>query len=118
MKTKNQTKITKAEFESRFAGVVAPVSRNAPHPEFNPQGINESRFEDECRGKRWRILFLEKGQSVDVDWISEGRCDAHHEFDKELVRCFRAVGVKSNIHVTLRDREMRREFEYDLQIES
>ena len=116
-KEKTNTKITEKQFKKRFKGVISPPCRGAKYPRFRKYGINESKFEDGCRYKECGIRFLEKTQSVKVNWITQESCFEHSAFDAELTRCFKLLGVSGGVHVLLRDRDGYDKFEYDLLIE-
>lgn len=114
---KTKSKMTEKEFKERFKGVICPTCRGAKYPRFRRYGINESKFEDCCRHKGFRIQFFEETQSVKVDWLTQESCFQHSAFDAELTRCFKVIGVTGGVHVSLRDRDGYHKFEYALLIE-
>ena len=102
--------MTEIEFRKKFVGAIAPDYRGAPYPEFDPAGINESKFSDELRFKGWDIKFVidADGSIVKVKllWESQSWDEAGAAgFVAEVKRCFSFIGYKGDVHVHLYDRD-------------
>jgi len=96
--------MTEKEFDKKFHEVIGPTCRGAAYPEFDPAGINESKFEDACRYKEYDVSFNEKHQTIKIDWKTQEDCSHHEKFVEELVRCFKHIGFEGLIKLRLYDR--------------
>ena len=55
----------------REINVAGPMYRGAPYPKFNPKKINESKFEDGLRAKRWEASINLAENTGHVVWESQ-----------------------------------------------
>ena len=107
--------MTSEEFNDTFLGVFGLPYAGGCYPAFEPYGINEKNFAHELRCKHADIDINDEGV-LTVTWCSlepftrEDRDD----FDKELIRCARAVGYAGNINVRLFDRDYYCDYGYGL----
>lgn len=97
--------MTNKEFDKKFHGVISPKCRGAAYPKFDPAGINESKFEDDCRYKECDIDFNSEHGIVKIDWTTQSNCSCHKMFVEELVRCFKHIGFDGLIKLRLHDRD-------------
>lgn len=97
--------------------VEGPEYCGAPYPAFNKKAINESRFDDGLRGKRWNCEIRAGGGYV--DWLSQEDEDPTESWETEIKRAFKANGLKkgSKIHVRFGSRDTSYIHEYDLEIQ-
>ena len=82
---------------SKTINVLGPAYRGAPYPEFNEMCINESRFEDELRGKAWDASI--KNGVGHVEWLSYSGEDPTDSWETEVKRAFKANGLKDGAHI-------------------
>ena len=82
---------------SKIINVLGPAYRGAPYPEFNEMCINESRFEDELRGKAWDASI--KNGVGHVEWLSYSGEDPTDSWETEVKRAFKANGLKDGAHI-------------------
>ena len=97
---------TKTLFDKKFLGVISPECSGASYPEFNPAGINESRFSHSLRPKEYAIRVV-NDDTIEIDWKSQN-WDYDHGIDSlvaEINRCFAYIGlnVEVKLHVHARD---------------
>ena len=107
--------MTSEEFNDTFQGVIGPAYVGARYPEFDPFGINEKNFAHELRCKHADIYVNDDGV-LTVKWCSQDPFtrEDRDDFDKELIRCARAVGYAGNISVRLFDRDDYCDYGYGL----
>ena len=96
--------------------VLGPAYRGAPYPAFNEMCINESRFEDELRGKWWDV-FIENGVGH-VMWLSQEGENPTDRWETEVKRAFKANGLKdgARIDVQFWSRDVGYVHEYELHV--
>ena len=96
--------------------VLGPAYRGAPYPAFNEMRINESRFEDELRGKVCDAS-IENGVGC-IEWLSEVGEDPSYRWENEVKRAFKANGLKdgARIDVQFGSRDVGYVHEYELYV--
>ena len=90
-----------------FEGVNGPDYCGAPQPEFNPNAINESEFDDNFRYKNWSIVFNDENE-IDLFWTTQGtfECDEVYTFLNEVSRCIhKSIGYTGNVNVEMISRD-------------
>ena len=94
--------------------VLGPAYRGAPYPAFNEMRINESRFEDELRGKQWDAR-IENGVGC-IEWLSQEEENPTDRWENEVKRAFKANGLKdgARIEVLFGSRDVGYVHEYEL----
>ena len=98
-----------------WISVNGPEYRGAPYPEFDPLKINESAFEDDLRGKEWAAYICD-GVGY-VKWLSQLEEHATDKWDAEVMRAFKANGLKNSaIHVCFGSRDTGYVEEYDIAV--
>ena len=98
--------------------LAGPAYRGAPYPEFDPKKVNESKFEDDLRGKDWSIELNHSKKSGSVFWLSQLAKDPTESWEAEIKRAFKANGLKSNgkINVKFGSRDTGIIHEYNLKV--
>ena len=98
--------------------LAGPAYRGAPYPEFDPKKVNESKFEDDLRAKKWSIELNHSKKSGSVFWLSQLAKDPTESWETELKRAFKKNGLKpgSTIHVKFGSRDTGVIHEYDLKV--
>lgn len=76
--------------------------------------IDESNFSRDLRYKCFSVK--PDGGRIVVDWESQGYCDRHADFNRELKRAARASGFAGRMKVILRDRDGFDSFAYTLDV--
>ena len=101
---------------SKTINVLGPAYRGAPYPAFNEMRINESRFEDELRGKNWDAR-IENGVGH-VEWLSYSGEDPTDRWETEVKRAFKANGLKDGAHIDVQfgSRDVGYVHEYELYV--
>ena len=101
---------------SKIINVLGPAYRGEPYPAFNEMCINESRFEDELRGKNWDAR-IENGVGH-VEWLSYSGEDPTDRWETEVKRAFKANGLKDGAHIEVKfgSRDVGYVHEYELYV--
>ena len=96
--------------------VLGPAYRGAPYPAFDEMCINESRFEDELRGKNWDAR-IENGVGH-AEWLSYSGEDPTDRWETEVKRAFKANGLKDGAHIEVQfgSRDVGYVHEYELYV--
>ncbi len=96
--------------------VIGPEYRGAPYPKFDKMCINESRFDDELRGKDWNA-YIENGVGH-VRWLSQEGEDPTDRWESEVKRAFKANGLKKGacIEVMFGSRDVGYVHDYELYV--
>ena len=96
--------------------VLGPAYRGAPYPAFNEMRINESRFEDELRGKNWDVSI--KNGVGHVKWLSQEGENPTDRWETEVKRAFKANGLKDGAHIEVQfgSRDVGYVHEYELYV--
>ena len=96
--------------------VLGPAYRGAPYPAFDEMCINESRFEDELRGKQWDAR-IENGVGC-IEWLSYSGEDPTDCWETEVKRAFKANGLKDGAHIEVKfgSRDVGYVHEYELYV--
>mgnify|MGYP001771801717 CR=1 FL=1 len=102
----------------REINVAGPMYRGAPYPKFNPKKINESKFEDGLRAKRWEASINLAENTGHVVWESQEDENPTSAWEDEVMRAFKENGLKlgSTIHVEFGSRDTGIIHEYDLEV--
>ena len=101
---------------TKTINVLGPAYRGAPYPAFNEMCINESRFEDELRGKQWDAR-IENGVGC-IEWLSQEEENPTDRWENEVKRAFKANGLKdgARIEVLFGSRDVGYVHEYELYV--
>ena len=96
--------------------VLGPAYRGALYPAFNEMRINESRFEDELRGKNWDVSI--KNGVGHVKWLSQEGENPTDRWETEVKRAFKANGLKDGAHIEVQfgSRDVGYVHEYELYV--
>lgn len=83
-------------------------------PQFKTS-ICEENFDYDLRFKEYDVYF-DNNETAVINWVTQGDCSDHDDFDEELKRYFEHIGFNGIVFVTLQDRDGIDEFNYTLEI--
>lgn len=95
-------KLFKRKLRGKFHGILGIKRKGEDYPAFDPYAINEKNFAYELRHKR-AIITINNILNLSVNWSSKEPFTRveRNAFNKEILRCARAIGYNGAIDILL-----------------